>query len=282
MARRCICSRLLAYVKDDPRLRTLPMAARMLWVLLAEAMARPGFDGSLPFSDSRRVSLLVSEAQTEVETHLETLIGEGLILREGDSLVCPVLREAAARTIAARRNGAAGGRPRKGETLEEARLRRSQGEMLMPLPKPRETQSWETPSAGVSPRTTTTSTEETTTQSGAWQKLAQDAIRVAGLQLKRPDWTVAQAWLATGLTADAILAMIGDMAARASFDAAKVTSLRYFTPAILRQAGGTEAADPSGISLRPHGDSPLALAIRAWEERGHQGPCPTLQSLRAA
>lgn len=282
MSRRCICSRLLGHIKDDPRLRTLPMAARMLWVLLAEAMARPGFDGALPFADPRRVSLLVSEAQTEVETHLETLISEGLILREGDGLACPMLREAAARTVAARRNGAAGGRPRKGETPEEARLRRLQGEMLMPVPKPGETQRWETPSAGIPPRTTTTSTEETTTQSGAWQQLAQDAIRVAKLQLKRPDWTVAQEWLGTGLTADAILAMIGEMAARPSFDAAKVTSLRYFTPAILRRAGAAEANEPEGISLTPHGTSPLALAIRAWEERGRVGPCPTLASLRAA
>jgi hypothetical protein len=279
MSRRCICSRLLAHVKDDPRLRTLPMAARMLWVLLAEAMARPGFDGVLPFSDTRRVSLLVSETQTDVETHLETLIAEGLILREGEALACPMLREAAARTIAARRNGAAGGRPRKGETVEEARLRRAQGEMLMPLPKPKETQNWETPSAGVSPRTTTT--EDTTTESGAWQKLAQDAIRVAGLQLKRPDWTPARDWLALGHSAEAILALIADIADRPGFDASKVTSLRYFTPALSRQAKAAEAAQPASTSLNPHGDSPLALAIRAWEERGHAGPCPTLESLRA-
>lgn len=280
MARRCICSRLLDHVKGDPRLRTLPMATRMLWVLLAEAMARPGFDGVLPFSDPRRVSLLVSASQTEVETHLETLIAEGLIEREGDALACPMLREAAARTVAARRNGAAGGRPRKGETVEAMRLRRAQSEMLMPTGKPTETQKWETLSAGVSPRTTTT--ESQTTQSGDWQKLAQEAIRVAGLQLKRPDWTPARDWLATGLTADAILDMIGDMAARPNFDAAQVTTLRYFTPAIRRQANAGEAMEAVGLSLTPHGDSPLALAIRAWEERGRTGPCPTLESLRAA
>lgn len=280
MARRCICSRLLAHVKDDPRLRTLPLAARMLWVLLAEAMARPGFDGVLPFSDTARVSLLVSTSETEVKTHLETLIGEGLLLREGDMLACPMLREAALRTTSARRNGAVGGRPRKGETAEEARLRRMQGEILMPLPKPSEPRNWETASAGVSPRTTTTETD--TTQSHAWQKLAQDAIRVAGLQLKRPDWTVARDWLAAGQSPEQVLGLISDIAERPGFDAGKVTSLRYFTPAILRQAQAPEASAPAPISFNRDGDSPLALAIRAWEERGRAGPCPTLASLRAA
>lgn len=124
----------------------------MLWLLLAEAMVMPGFDGVLPFTDPRRVSLLVSESQTEVETHLETLIAEQLILREGETLVCPMLREASARTAANRRNGAGGGRPRKGETAEEMHRRR-QRELILPIEggapeKPTETERWNTPSAG--------------------------------------------------------------------------------------------------------------------------------------
>ena len=133
MARRCLCARLLAALHEDPRLRTLPLAARMLFLLVAEAAARSPVPGVLPFGGTARVSLLVSAGETETQTHLETLCEEGLLVRgAADTLAVPLLVEAASRAEVARRNGARGGRPLKGET-PEAYQRRKQGEMILQI-----------------------------------------------------------------------------------------------------------------------------------------------------
>lgn len=281
MARRCICSRLLASLAEDPRLRTLPLASRMLWLLLAEAMARPGFDGVLPFSDPRRVSLLVSEAQTEVETHLETLIAERLILREGDTLVCPLLREASARTAANRRNGAGGGRPRKGETAEEMHQRR-QREMILPIPggaseKPTETERWNTPSAGAAARGPTT-TENQFTDSvsrDGWQQLAKDVIAEFGLTHPRPDWTQARLWLEAGATPEQVFAVVRGIVERGT-KARSELSLAYFTKAILRVAKG-EAPMPQPASAPPEAPGDFERQMDAWQRNGCRGPMPVLR-----
>lgn len=283
MARRCTCSRLLDALRDDPRLRTLPLATRMLWLLLADAMAR--FEGVLPFGDARRVSLLVSEPVTDVETHLETLIAEGLLVREGAGLASPLLREAAARTSAARENGRKGGRPRRGESAEEA-ARRRQGELLMPVggvgAKPSETQPAEPPA------TTTTLSVLTSHQSPVaregWQQLGQEVVRVAGLTARRIDWTPARDWLGMGASADLVLRVVVDVVARAGFDAARVSSLRYFTPAIeraLRDGVPASLAAPAPPFVIHHDSTPYLDAVEAWEATCRTGPRPRLEDYRS-
>lgn len=87
-----------------PRLIRLPLAARGLWLALADAMARGPFPGTLPFAGSDRLALLVSVSTEEVELHLPSLLAAGLVTRaNGGGLACPLLLAAAMKQNA--RNG---------------------------------------------------------------------------------------------------------------------------------------------------------------------------------
>ena len=289
MGSRCTCDRIEALLEGHPWFKALPGGARWLAFKLVKLMATPSFDGAVPFSDVPRVSLLVSMEQTETETHLETLIEKGLLARDdAGRLLCPAMDGISARARAARENGRKGGRPRKDAALTPQNDTR---QVVAKLPisggllKPTETQHWENPSAGAAARTsTTTSPEGRETQSRAWRQLAEEAIATAGLTLKRPDWTVAREWMEAGHSAELVLRVIADVAGRPGFQADRVSTLRYFTQAIERQAkaGGAAPVAAPALAVNPDGDSPLARAIRVWEERGRVGPCPTLASLRAA
>jgi hypothetical protein len=285
MGSRCSCDRIEAMLEGSPWFKTLPGGARWLCFKLVKLMATPSYAGAIPFADPRRVSLLVSMEVSEVETHLETLIETGLLARDDrDRLSCPALGDVAARTAAARQNGARGGRPRKGESSEDA-ARRRQGELLMPIggapEKPSETQRWETPSAGAAPRTTSSSSlkSETTppvAREGEWQQLARDVIAKARLALKRPDWTPARAWLEAGATPELVLRVVAEMAARSTFDPSKITTIGYFTPAITRAIEQPPAALPGERVSYGHEDTDFDRRVRAWEESGHRGPPPRL------
>ena len=248
MARRCICSRLVAAVEGDPRLRTLPLAARMLFLLVAEAAARSPVPGLLPFREPRRVSLLVSAPETETETQLETLRREGLIRDEGEGIGVPLLLDAPPKAEVARRNGAAGGRPRKGETAEAARERR-QREMLLPMPaapaaKPSETQA-------AKPVSVTTTTSQVSSQSEAqegkgsareapeWAVLGAEVAELARLDGARGgfDYRPVQAWLAEGVTPDQVRAAVLRAASRPTYSADRVRSLGYFAKAVADERG---------------------------------------------
>lgn len=288
MGSRCTCDRIEALLEGHPWFKALPGGARWLCFKLVKLMAAPSFDGAIPFSDTARVSLLVSMEQTETETHLETLIEKGLLARDdAGRLLCPAMEGISARARAARENGRKGGRPRKEAAVtpqNDARQLVAKLPIAGGLSKPTETQRWETPSAGAAPRasSSTSSLEERETQSRSWRELAQEVIAIAGLALKRPDWTTAKEWLDAGHSAEHVLAVVADVSGRASFPREKVSTLRYFTPAIDREAKAAPAAAPVALRADPEGPSPLARAIRAWEETGRRGPCPTLATLRAA
>lgn len=273
MARRCTCSKIIGLLHEDPRLRTLPLAAQALWLHLAHAMLRPGFDGALPFRDPRRVSLLVSAEVSEVVPLLGLLIAEGLLTEEGESLVAPLLREAEARVLAARRNGAKGGRPRRDETAEQA-ARRRQGELLMPIEAPRKPP--ETSAAGF-PRTTTSSSlserdSKPVVREETWQQLGGELVRIAGLDPSRMDRRPVREWLEAGASPELIRQVFGQVSGRPGYEAGKVSSLRYFGAAIMREL---EAAVPAS-SLPPLGQvaTDFELEVQRWKESGYQGPAP--------
>jgi hypothetical protein len=232
MARRCTCARLIAAVEGDPRLRTLPLAVRMLFLLVAEAAARSPVAGLLPFGETRRVSLLVSAPETDVETGLETLIAEGLLRRQDGGLGVPILLDVPPRAEVARRNGAAGGRPRKGETAEAARERR-QGALLLPLAgKPSETQA-----GNLAPTTTDSSQSVSGGDARApdWVSVGMQVAEIAGLDPARGgyDFRPVQAWLSQDYASrDDILAAVRRVASRPGYNAAKVRSLKYFDAAV--------------------------------------------------
>lgn len=275
MARRCLCGRLLAAVHDDPRLRTLPLGARMLFVLVAESAARSPVCGVLPFSETRRVSLLVSAPETEVETHLQTLRAEGLITAGPDGgLAVPLLAEGASRAEAARRNGAAGGRPRKGESREDY-LRRRQASMLLPLPAaapPSETQETEPGKPVARATTTTTCKSIQVSEVGSspppardaapgWVSLGEEVAELAGLDPARGgyDFRPVQGWLEAGASPDAIRAAVGRVAGRPGYAGVRVTSLRYFDRAV-QEERGRQAAPPRIALPSPDEEARFAAA----------------------
>lgn len=254
MARRCTCARLLSAVELDPRLRTLPLAVRMLFLLVAEASARMPTAGLLPFRETRRVSLLVSAPETEVETGLETLLREGLLREEAGGLAVPMLLDLPPRAEAARRNGAAGGRPRKGETAEAARERR-QREMLLPMPaaKPTETQA-EKPAA---PATTTVVSSVPTGLVGKsrapsaretpdWVSLGEEVAELARLDGARGgfDYRPVQTWLAEGATPDQVRAAVQRAASRPTYSPHRVKSIAYFAAAVADERTRARGAAP--------------------------------------
>lgn len=137
MSRSCACQRLLDTLKTDMRLRALPLSVRCLWLLLVDALAsqpEPGvfMMGSRPGSDAE-IALAVSASETEVKPALETLVAVGLLERRADgAIVVPDLPQAR-RAAQNRQNGGLGGRPRAGETADQARQRRQQGSFMLPI-----------------------------------------------------------------------------------------------------------------------------------------------------
>ncbi|MBS7792179.1 hypothetical protein KTR66_19425 [Roseococcus sp. SDR] len=272
MARRCTCSKIIGLLHEDPRLRTLPLAAQALWLHLAHAMLRPGFEGALPFRDPRRVSLLVSAEVSEVGPLLGLLIAEGLLAEEGESLVAPLLREAEARVLAARRNGAKGGRPRRDETPEQAAARRRQGELLMPIAAPRK--PTETSAAGFPGSSSSLSKTESNSVSReeTWQQLGAELVTIAGLDASRVERRPVREWLEAGASPELIRHVVRQVSSWAGFKAEKISTLGYFGKAIMREL---EAGSP-GASLPPIGEAAtdFELEVQKWKESGYQGPAP--------
>ena len=89
MPRACDCRAIHDIASRDPRIMTLCLAAAMLWERLARAALTYG--GIIPFAETQRVSILVRASVSEVETHLGTLVRDGLVLRQDDTLVLPEL-----------------------------------------------------------------------------------------------------------------------------------------------------------------------------------------------
>ncbi len=277
MASRCTCDRIEALLEGLPWFKALPGGARWLCFKLVKLMATSAYDGAIPYSDAARVSMLVSMEVTETETYLETLLETGLLTRDAAGrLLCPAMEGVSARARAARENGRKGGRPRKEPALTPqndprqvvAKLPISGG-----LTKPSETQRWETPSAGVPPRTTTTVSEVRSSSSGLSPEacaLGREAMEVAGLVGRRIDWRPASEWLAKGHTHAHVIAAIRSRVAKPGYEASRVNSLRYFNDVL------GEAAPPPV----PRDSTPWLDAFEAWELGGKIGPAPRLEDFR--
>jgi hypothetical protein len=237
MSRRCSCARLLAAIQSDPRLRTLPLAARMLFMLLGEAMLAAGTPGELPFSGTQRVSLLVSAPETEVETQIETLIGEGLLQRDGDRLLAPLLAAPPQRTRSAQENGRLGGRPRRGETAAEARDRRSQGHLVLPITggaETQETQAAKPASMIIRESSISSSVSEPRAKPEAMEgilALAEELAALAGMDPAKATWSAreVQGWLAAGASPALCREVVADVMSRAK---QVPGTLAYFTRAL--------------------------------------------------
>lgn len=125
MAKACDCGFILEALERDPRLAYLPLAARMLWLVLVRRMQALGhsvllFGSEIP--NRREIAMMVAVPETELETHLAPLLARGLLMaREDGALECPLLAARLKRAETARINGLKGGRPRKDRSPPEQR-----------------------------------------------------------------------------------------------------------------------------------------------------------------
>ncbi len=281
MASRCTCDRIEALLEGLPWFKALPAGARWLCFKLVKLMATAAYDGAIPYSDAARVSLLVSMEVTETETYLKALLETELLTRDdAGRLLCPAMEGVSAKARAARENGRKGGRPRKEAALtpqNDARQVVAKLPISGGLSKPNETQRWETPSAGAAPRITT-STEvngsSTTGLSPEACALGREAMEIAGIVSRRPDWSPAERWLAAGHSAEHVLTVIRRRAASPSYDASRINGLAYFDKAF-----GKPAPQPEPVR---RDSTPWLDAVQAWEEGGRIGPMPQLAQFRTA
>jgi len=273
MARRCPCDRLLAMLDDDVRLKTLPLATRMLWLILARYAVRQD-DLRIPFSGIARVSLLVSASETEVETQLEILIAEGLLIRDGASLRVPLLDAGSARAAAARANGAKGGRPTKEAKAERERLARAQGHLRLPIQgggaAAAETQgnlAGETPFVRAKKESNSILPSFSSFPSAAREasEMAQELSGMFGLKFQQV--TEVLDWMGQGATPAIIRQVAKAMAEKPNRPV--ITSIRYLRKDVLEQ---TEACTPAPASSPA--DAAYIAAIEAWHADGCLGPAP--------
>lgn len=227
MSSRCLCARLEALLMDLPLFRVAPAGAKWLMFALVKEMSKPGNAGTIPFSDAARVSLLVSVSVSEVETYLAILLETQLLVAgEGGALTCPALEGLLARTSRAAENGRKGGRPRRGETAEEA-MRRRQGHLLLPVEgKP-------TKPTAESSRASLTKTDSNHPVSDARELLAltEELAEVAGMDPVRGGYngSAIRGWLAKGATPDLLREVVGRVSGRARNP---ITSFAYFARAV--------------------------------------------------
>ena len=268
MGRRCACDGLLETARSDLRLRAIPAAARWLWLMLADQLGRVP---ETRVSSAIELSLMVSIAETEAETHLKTLLETGLILRRADgTLALPDAPEAPSRR-------GIGGRPRKTDTKESYRARQRELRLLGVHDggvKTRETQGethGEPPAACLAASLEGEASKQAEPRAPSFAELGEELAELAGLDPARGgyDFAVVKDWVGRGATADMLRQVVAQVAARPSYAAPR--SLRYFGAAVadaLRDAV-PRVRSPAEEALRIRNDK-----LAAWINGGQEGPCP--------
>jgi len=284
LSRSCLCARWLTRAVTDPALAVAPASVRALFLELvarATACGNGGvfrFLGSVPVSVSR----LVTRPETEIETEIESLRALGLLDldEDGCGLALVGAREASARIVAARANGLRGGRPRRGETVEQMRQRR-QGAFMLPIAggapaKTHETENRTNPESSCATSTSPSLKEvKEVARAPAWVSLASELADLAGFDPARGyhDARHVQGWLEAGATPELLRRVISDVADRPGYAEKRIRTWRYFDRAVIEAIQG-EAAPP--LHKPGYGE-----ALIAWTLGGEQGPKPTRMEFAA-
>jgi len=289
MARSCLCDRWLTRAAADMGFRALPALARLLWFdLLAAAMVAAD-KGRLrfPCSVSAAVSRLVNRSETDVETDLAALVELGWLDLDDDGrgVALPGVQAASARVEAARSNGLRGGRPRKGETREDARDRR-QGALMLPLAGGgAETQETETEPSGESSRAAAKPIAIEAKQAADareetdWVAIGAELADIAGLDPARGHHSAlpVKGWMEAGASADLIRDVVRRVSARPRRDGRPIGSLMFFSRAVMEEVARA-APPPPPVERSTSG---YEHAFRLWRENGAHGAPPSLAEWRA-
>ena len=297
MARRCICSRLLSRVAGDMGFHVLPLVVQAVWLRLFASAEAAGEGGRLrfPIPVSEAVSRLLQIAEPEARSALESLVGVGFLDLDADgrTVWMPGSRDAEARVAAARSNGEKGGRPRKGETPEQARLRRAQPSMPLPIPGGRdaaaETQESKTDPHEESSRaggaTATSESAKPAAPSGRdVQALGDELAEIAKLDGVRLPFTYGPVrdWLSQGAAPDLLRQVVRRVAERPGYAAAAVKGLGYFAPAVREALERGERVVVERAAADETPSDPAFAAYAAWAAGGMVGPMPVLPARGAA
>lgn len=274
MARRCVCSKLLDQLRTDPRLRALPLAARAVWLEIVAGLVAFAPTGRirLPNSVPESVARWVGGSVTEIETHLQTLAGLGLVAidDDGQGLSVPEIVAAAKRSEINRINGLKGGAPRKHRPPDPR-----QGEMKHVIPGGRAEAEKTEPEPNVSRARVDDERDQKKRSSSPppWIPVAVKVADALGLS-ETARWNlrpVAQ-WLADGADEAMLLDIAREVRGRTE---AEIGSVNYMGRAVTQALAERKAAAPTP------GFQDLMAARQRWVEGGMVGPSPLLAA-RAA
>lgn len=303
MGRRCACDRLLDAMRNDPRLRVIPAAARYMWLALADALARlpePGvFMLGSRVGSTLDIQLMLSMPEPEVETCLGILLETHLITRtETGALSIPLIVETAARSSTAAQNGRKSlGRPRKGETSHEYELRKKQREMpLLGVHQggAAETQETQTKREPDNPPRARAQLASSSFKEEAKAKPREDIVaignqlaEIAGLDTLRGAFTFqpVAAWLAQGATPELLVEVVTAVASRPSYR--PPGHLGYFNKPV-QEAIASRGSEAPAATNPPKSAEQLRVFqefnrdVEAYAAGGCMGPPPVPLELRCA
>jgi hypothetical protein len=248
MAKRCASAAILETLRD-PRVVTMAPAAQTVWIRILTAMQNSGISVLKFGSDIMNqtgIALFIQIAETEIETHLQTIIDRNLLARDADGAVsCPMLVSAATRAEINKINGSKGGRPRKDGAPPGQRA------LMLPInggseiTKITETETKQVTEPAETPTYLLTESvkELEVSKSGSddFASIGQAAFDAAGLDPARSmaNFGIVKQWLADGADREMILDVVTRKTHR------KVTTLNYFTAAIREEIAKKPKAKPA-------------------------------------
>jgi hypothetical protein len=223
-----------------------------------------------------------------METWIGNLVDVGLLNRWADgTLALPESLIVADRaTAASRRNGAVGGRPRRNETPEQARLRRAQGNLAMPIAGGRaetqetqnETRRPETPRVRAAAAACSESLSKQAAPDEDAMKLVDEVADMAGMEPVRSVHEAGPvlALLVEGFTPDIIRETVARIVARPGYTLPR-SPLAYFAKIVREDAetAGLARSKPAEDPARATEIRAYLAAVERWKAEGSNGDAPT-------
>lgn len=289
MAKACDCGLVMEALERDPRLACLPLGARMVWLLLVRRMQAMGLAGLRLGSvvpNRAEIAMMVSVAETELETQLMPLLARGLLVVAADgALESPLLLARQKRAETARINGLKGGRPRRDGGPP------GQRSMMLPI------------AGGAAGPATETQPEPRPTPDGLPAKLASSlpkevkpaspraiaadevqrigtlAMDAAGFDPARwqGHFGLVRTWLELGASEALILRVVARLAARPG---ARPRHFGFFDDAVREELAAMPAVVAAAPSEYAEPAAEYNARYEAWESAGRLGEAP--QRRRAA
>jgi hypothetical protein len=258
----------------------MPAAAQLLWVRLITAMQRSQISVLRFGSDimnQKNIAMFIQIDETEIETHMETLLARGLLVRDADgAIACPMLKAAVTRSEINRENGKKGGRPRKNPDPT------NQTTLLLPIDggalqnqktKNQSETEQQTKTAQTPPSTTYLSSKEISKVSVSedeWQAVGKEVLALIDYDPARNFIHAGpvRGWMMDGADREMILDVVSTIMNRPN--PPTITKLTYFTKAIAERI----AAQPPKKSTA---ERAYDEAVAVWEITGRTGRRPERQ-----